>query len=760
MAAPLISQSLPTCRSPPPEEPGRAAARPTGKPGRSSGGKFNGHLKRLREGGALREAFEYAGTRKSISPEVNSLAYGHLPEGALQFHAQMVKRGFDFTQSSGSHLLTLYTSCGSLDLACQIFDVSSHRKSLVSWNQVICRCARSGLVSEALTFFSQMRDLGFSPDQFTFSAIFHAVDCHRELGLGQQLHSLSVKLGLGGEEFVSNSLIKMYASCGNLADSMRVFGQISDKNSAVAWNSMMARLLENGFHEDALELYRQMQRAGVKPTPPTFSSVLNALAGLEAAMEGAQVHAQMVIHGFSSNLILQTALLDLYTKCGNLESGKKVFRSMNSKNAVAWNTMIRAYSQMGLLEEALHLFSSMRKENLSPDEFTFPAVLLGAASSELASKELESLHAQIIKAGLEIDPFVAASLISMYSAFQKLEDARLAFHDAGWIDAGLCSSMISACMKNEGEDEVLGFFVKMLEMGIEPSNFIISSLFTACAHLSALVLGTQIHAYTVKRSYPLDVAAKNSLLTMYSCCGCIGEAVWIFDSIKAPSLISFNSMISAFAHHGRAAEGWRLFQRMQADGQIPDEATFLALLSAFNHAGWAREGLTLLNSMRGSHGLEPTYRHHACVIDMLARSGEIEEAMKRMKKIPMKPEPSLWRVVLGACSKHGRIEMGRAVAELLLEVEPDEASTYILLANTYSALGRREEAGGVWELMEERGIAKDDAASWIEVNGRTHVFRAGDRSHPHTVEIYRELNGLTREARLLGYEPGGGGLTS
>ncbi|WOL15076.1 Pentatricopeptide repeat-containing protein [Canna indica] len=148
----------------------------------------------------------------------------------------------------------------------------------------------------------------------------------------------------------------------------------------------------------------------------------------------------------------------------------------------------------------------------------------------------------------------------------------------------------------------------------------------------------------------MDTATKNSLITMYSNCGCIQEARRVFNSLENPNLISFNSMISACAQHGFPEEAVELFERLRVIGLQPDEITILNLLSAFNHA------------------------------------------VRVIRDMPFKPDSSLWRIVLGACSKHQNVGVGKKIAELLLELEPREATNYVLLANTYARSGKWVQA--------------------------------------------------------------------
>lgn len=676
-----------------------------------------------------------------------------LLEGGLQLHSDMIKRRLDSNYMLQAQLLNMYIKCKSLLSARQIFDTTNIRTSLIYWNSMITAYSRSGLKEKALSMFFELQIHGLQPDEFTFSIVIRLAELLVSLPFGRQLHSLSIKQGYEKEEYVGNSLIQMYASSLNLEDSVKVFRKIMESDSPVSWNSLIDQLVENGYHNDGIELFKQMHENRVAPTPRTLSSVLKACAAVEAISEGTQAHAQAITHAFLPNLILETSLVNFYVKNGELEYGRRMFERMEARNVFSWNSLIRGYSQAGQTEEALKQFQTMRRDGVAPDKHTLPALLSGAVQEEALPEKFKSLHAYIVKVGLLTDRFVATALITMYIGMQLFEDSKLAFYDANSLDIGVWSSIISASSKITEGKVAFELFCEMLDLEIEPNQFIFSTLFKVCGTLSAMEMGKQIHAYCLKSRDFSDTATQNSLITMYSNCGCIEEAVKVSDLLKDPNVISFNSIISALAQHGHPEEAFRKFKRMELLNLKPDAITLLNLLTAFNHAGLIKEGLHIFSSMEEKFRIKPTYQHYACVVDLLARAGVIEESIKFINEMPFKPETSLWRIVLGACSKHQKIEIGKQVAQLLLDLEPHEATNYVLLANNYARVGRWIEAENIRQMMKGRGIEKEIGQSWIENNKIIHRFGVEDQSHPLSEEIYKKLRELITEIKAAGYVP-------
>ncbi|XP_021906562.1 putative pentatricopeptide repeat-containing protein At3g23330 [Carica papaya] len=151
------------------------------------------------------------------------------------------------------------------------------------------------------------------------------------------------------------------------------------------------------------------------------------------------------------------------------------------------------------------------------------------------------------------------------------------------------------------------------------------------------------------------------------------------------------------------------------------------------------------------HGMNPGHEHYACMVDLLGRAGQLEEAKDLIESMPIKPDSSVWGALLGACASHGNLEMGREVAEKLFELEPHNPGNYVLLCNIYSKHGRLKEADEVRRLMGVNGVRKEAGCSWIDVKNKTHIFKVEDRSHPRSNEIYQVLRKVEELVKKNGY---------
>ncbi|KAK9929427.1 hypothetical protein M0R45_026528 [Rubus argutus] len=192
---------------------------------------------------------------------------------------------------------------------------------------------------------------------------------------------------------------------------------------------------------------------------------------------------------------------------------------------------------------------------------------------------------------------------------------------------------------------------------------------------------------------------------------------------------------------------------MLDNGILPDHVTFLGVLSACVHAGIVDDGILYFHRMTKEYGIPAWSEHYALMVDLFGRAGRLHEAFETIKSMPFSPGSGVWGTLLGACRVHGNIELAEEASRHLFDLEPQNSGYYMLLANIYADSGQWENVRKVRNLMTERGVQKIPGYSWIEVNNKTHVFVAADRSHPQSAKLHSLLNILLLELRKEGYNP-------
>ncbi|KAL3751559.1 hypothetical protein ACJRO7_012398 [Eucalyptus globulus] len=308
---------------------------------------------------------------------VGSLVTACSKLGALHqgkwFHGYLIKNGIELNSFLVTALLDMYAKCGEIIDAETVFDELSST-DLVSWTAMIVGYTQSGHAYMALKLFTNEKWASLMPNSVTVASVLSACAQLGNSNVGMSVHGLGIKIGLE-ESTVKNALLDMYAKSQRMEDACCIFNSVSEKD-LIAWNSLISGFVQNGSADKALELFRQMRSESLSPDAVTLVVVLSASAFLAVLAVGSSLHAYSIKKGLSSsNVHVGTALLNFYAKCGDVESARRVFDAMDSKNTVTWSAMIGGYGIHGDGSGSLTLFSDMLKEEIRPTEVIFTSIL-------------------------------------------------------------------------------------------------------------------------------------------------------------------------------------------------------------------------------------------------------------------------------------------------------------------------------------------------------------------------------------------------
>lgn len=352
----------------------------------------------------------------------------------------------------------------------------------------------------------------------------------------------------------------------------------------------------------------------------------------------------------------------------------------------------------------------------------------------------------------------------LYLKCGELDDARRLFEGMETISLITWNAMIAghaqmmglaaydAAARQRGL-RALDIFLKLTRSGAKPDLFSFSSVLSICSGLVALEQGEQIHAQALKSGYLSDVVVSSALVNMYNKCGCIENASKAFIEMPNRTLISWTSMITGYSQHGRCREAIELFEDMRLAGVRPNEVTFVGVLSACSHAGFVEEANYYFDMMTSEYRIRPVLDHFACMVDMFVRFGRLEEAFEFIDKMGFEPNEIIWSILVAGCRSHGNLDLGFYAAERLLELKPKAVETYVLLLNMYISAERWQDVARVRKVMKEENIGIVRDRSWVTIKDKVHFFRADDRSHSQSDDMYELLESLIERAKGLGYVP-------
>ncbi|PKA47924.1 Pentatricopeptide repeat-containing protein [Apostasia shenzhenica] len=646
-------------------------------------------------------------------------------------------------------LLSAYSKCGAVTDARKLFDRMPDR-NIVSFNTMISVYARSPRhsASASIQIFRAMEASGVSPSSSTFSSLALALHNHRS---GSVIHCRVILLGFYGNVCVQTSLLRMYLACGCSDSAEQLFGEMPDRDD-VAWNSMLLGILDEREIEHGLKFYRVMMQEGWVPTPCTYTVLLSACREAEDLNAGRLVHGHVVKSEYPPDTPLQNALLDMYSNCGDINTGELVFARIDSPDLVSWNSLMAGFSNNGDGEKAMHAFVRLKfissKEELSPDKYTFVAVI--SATSALPFLFYgKPLHAEVKKTGWKDCVYVGHALIGMYFMNGEPTSAEMVFNCVPEKDEIIWTEMVAGHSRLGEGELAIGYFFRMLLEGHEADSFSLSSAMKASTYLTALRQGEMLHALVVKAGYGGNTGVCGSLVDMYAKNGSLGSSRMIFDTIKNPDLICWNSIMGGYGNHGNADEVFNLFGCMVERGLQPDHVTYISLLSACSHSGILERGRFYWFCMM-TDGIVPGLKHYTCMVNLLSRAGRLQEAEELITGSPFRESSiELWRILLSSAVVSKDLDRGVHAANQLLSMEPDDIPTHILLSNLYASVG-------CWDVVAEmrrkvRGllVEKEPGLSWIESKNMVHVFSADDDCHEQVDDCRNELIRLQENLRGL-----------
>ncbi|KAA8521468.1 hypothetical protein F0562_012141 [Nyssa sinensis] len=682
---------------------------------------------------------------------------------AQQLHAQLIRTKGTTSSSLMSAILSIYSNLNLLHESLIVFN-TLHSPPTVAWKSIIRCYASNGLFLQSLASFIDMRASGTCPDHNVFPSVLKSCTLLMDMRFGESVHGCIIRLGMDFDLYTGNALMNMYSKL-----------QTLDVNGGRRFRA--AKVLDKSSKSRKVDEYKEVAGDGrmlyscmsseIQTGSGDSYSISNELnqefgkqiVGIDPTVNSKQMRYLLPQNNTGSEVFDCSHWIynDLSMKKGDkgslqMDSVIKVFEMMPKRDIVSWNTVIAGNAQNGMYEEALMMVREMGDANLKPDSFTLSSILPIFAEyvDVLKGKEI---HGYAIRHGFDADLFIGSSLIDMYANCNRVEDSHRVFYLLPQQDSVSWNSIIAGCVQNGLFDEGLKLFRQMLMVKIKPRHVSFSSIMPACAHLTTLHLGKQLHGYIIRGGFDDNVFIASSLVDMYAKCGNIRIARWIFNKMEEHDMVSWTAMIMGHALHGHVHEAVSLFKQMEMEGVKPNYVAFVAVLTACSHAGLIDEAWKYFNSMIQDYGIAPGLEHYAAVADLLGRAGKLEEAYKFISSMHIGSSGSVWSTLLAACRVHKNIELAEKVAEKIFTVDPENMGAHVLLSNTYSAAGMWKNAAKLRVSMRNKGMRKKPACSWIEVKNKVHAFVAGDKSHPYYYRIIEALKVLLEQMEREGYVP-------
>lgn len=395
-----------------------------------------------------------------------------------QIHAYVVKYQTEDDTSVGNSLCSLYSTCGSLNSAIKAFN-RIREKNVMSWTTVIGACGENGEAVQGLRFFSKMLSEGIQPNEFTLTSISSVCGTMLSLRVGAQVHSLGIKLGYASNLRVRNSIMYLYLKCGLFDEAQKLFDGMSHVN-LVTWNAMIAGhaqmmdlakddLSAHNGGTEALSIFSKLNSSGMKPDLYTFSSILTICSRLVALEQGEQIHALTLKTGFLSDVVVGTALVNMYKKCGRIERASRVFVEMSTRTLISWTSMITGFANHSLSHQALQLFEDMLLAGVRPNQVTFVGALAACSNAGMVYEALG--YFEMMQKEYKIKPVMDhyMCLIDMFVRLGCIEEAFDFIKKMDFEPNEVIWSVFIAGCRRHGNME-LGFYAAEQLLKLKPKD--------------------------------------------------------------------------------------------------------------------------------------------------------------------------------------------------------------------------------------------------------------------------------------------------
>lgn len=673
------------------------------------------------------------------------------PISIKSIHAKIIAYSLSGDEFLATRLAKAYANLGDLRDARRLFDEIPLKKFSL-WKVMIGGYLRNEQYSETVELYLMMRSHGLVADSCICTYALKACASMSNFEMGKKIVKDGIDNGLDKDCYFGSYLISFLAKIGEIHEAQRVFDEMPQRD-VVCWNSMIGAYVQLGCFDLSFKLFFELHQCGIIPSPITLASMIQACAGMGRLELGKCVHGLVNGFGMVSDVLVLTSLVDMYGRIGDVESARKIFYLMPARNMISWNAMIYVYAQNGLVPEAFELFRGLLSVGGEFDSTTVVSLLQGCAQSA-SSYYGKILHCCTLRRGFEMNLIMSTAIVDMYAKCGLLDLASFVFDRMKKRNVISWTAMLVGLAQNGHAEEALELFGQMRDEGITANSVTLVSLIHACAHVGSLKKGRSIHAHLIRKGFVFDVINVTALVDMYAKCGRIEIAERMFSNASvSKDVVLWNVMIASYGIHGHGLQAIRVYSQMKEEGLEPNQITFVSLLSACSHSGLVEEGLSLFHAINKDHGIQPSDKHYACLVDLLSRAGRLQEAEALVECMPFEPSSNVLEALLSGCRTHKNIDMGIRTADRLLGLDPRNPGIYVMLSNIFAEGKRWGEVDKVRCLMRKRELNKTPGYSLIEVGNRVHAFFARDYSHPCMAQIYQMLENLRPQIEATGHKP-------
>uniref|UniRef100_A0A6N2N2D7 Pentacotripeptide-repeat region of PRORP domain-containing protein n=1 Tax=Salix viminalis TaxID=40686 RepID=A0A6N2N2D7_SALVM len=527
---------------------------------------------------------------------------------AKEIHTHLRINGLQNNEFLRTKLVHMYTSCGSIEDAKRVFDECTSTATVYPWNALIRGTVISGKkrYGDVLSAYQEMRVNGVELNEYTFSNVIKSFAGASALKQGLKTHAIMIKNGMISSSVLRTSLIDMYFKCGKTRLAHNMFEELLERD-IVAWGAMIAGFAHNRRQWEALDYVRWMVSEGMYPNSVIITTILPVIGEVWSRRLGQEVHCYVLkMKGYARELSIQSGLIDMYCKCGDMGSGRRVFYGSRERNVVSWTALISGYVSNGRLDQALRSVVWMQQEGYRPDVVTV-ATVIPVCTKLKTLKHGKEIHAFSVKKLFLPNVSLTTSLMKMYSKCGVLDYSVKLFDGMEARNVIAWTAMIDSYVENGCIYEAFDVFRFMQWSKHRPDSVTMARM--------------------LKRFRVIPFVS-SELVKMYGSCGLDHSAESVFNAVPAKGSLTWTAIIEAYGYNSLWQDAIKLFDEMISRKFTPNDFTFKVVLSICDQAGLADDACRIFELMSKRYKVKISGEHYAIIIGLLNRSGRSTAAQR------------------------------------------------------------------------------------------------------------------------------------
>ena len=296
-------------------------------------------------------------------------------------HDQILKHDYNKDPVLSTSTIDMYMKCGSLQEAHRVFKTLPNQ-DVVSWSAIISGYVEHDDATHVMKIYREMQQLGITPDRVTFLCMLKASSNIGSITHGMVIHNEVIQLELESDIMVGNSMVDMYVKCGSLKAAHNVLDRLPVR-TVISWSSLIIGYVEHQHGFTALELFERMQQEHVRPNEVTLLYLLKACGSIGAIEIGRRLHDEIIREGFTLDVVLGSAVIDMYAGSGCIKEALSIFELVPCEDCALWSAIMSGYAQQGHYEHVFLCLRIMLKQGVKPNAAIFASILSACSNAGL-----------------------------------------------------------------------------------------------------------------------------------------------------------------------------------------------------------------------------------------------------------------------------------------------------------------------------------------------------------------------------------------